>query len=198
MTNYLLYPESVTKMNDIILTLNAPHPQNEEDRPLYMKGGEYTPSKAYTPMFVRHDAIRIPFEDMDIRAIARRVEQFVHHNRGSILNYVEPGQNKSIFLMENGMLYKNHLIVHQDMTNMMKIHVEVYLSNSSRDYLVEINRMSGSNGLYKYMYRGLESCILTGIVDQITIHEHDLNSRTLRDAAVRKMSDSVSSGMDEM
>ena len=182
-------------MSDIILTLNDPFCCCDI---LTMKAGDYTPTKAYTPMFVRHDAIRIPFEDMDIHEIARRVESFVRHNRFCMLNYVENGQNQSVFLMENGMLYKSHLIVHQDMTDMMKIHVEVYLSNSSKEYLVEINRMTSANDLYKYLYRGLKSCVLTGIVEDQTIYEQEMTNRTLRDSAVRRLSDSVSSGMNEL
>jgi len=135
------------------------------DKAEIIRPGDYTPSKAKTPIYAAIDPLlKIPIENIDIYEIARRIQTFVQHNNECIINYTESTKNKSTYLMENGMLYKTHLILHDNMNSMTLIHIEVFMSRTSQEYMVEIIRMRGSNKLYGYFYRGIRNAILTGEV----------------------------------
>lgn len=140
------------------------------DKAETIKPGDYTPSKANTPIYAVIDPLlKIPIENIDIYEIARRIQAFVQFNGDSIIHYVEPAKNKSTYLMENGMLYKTHIILHDNLNSMTFVNVEVFMSRTSREYMVEIVRMRGSNNLYGHFYRGIRNAILTGDVGTKTI-----------------------------
>jgi hypothetical protein len=157
-------------MEQSLQTLSLYHP---EESPGNLHIGDYTPSKAQTPLFMgAYDfALEIPMEQMDLSEVIRRIQLFVAYNRYSLVKYVEFDKNQSEYLMENEMLYKTHLILHHEMNQMTFVHVEIFLSHSKQAYLVEIRRMKGRNPAYGYFYRGLKECIRTGELDTSTICE---------------------------
>jgi hypothetical protein len=187
-------------MFDHIMQLNFPSIFGDDQHglPTTCLGGDYTPSKARTPIYVQPNSMKIPFGTMDIHEIARRVDAFVQHNRGSLLNYVDPGYTKSVYLMENGMLYKNHLILHHNMNSMVFVHIEVFLSQSSQEYIVEINRTRGTNDIYKYFYNGIKQAILTGTIEPKTVLEQEMEETGFMKRVASSMSSYLSQSNDDL
>jgi uncharacterized protein YciU (UPF0263 family) len=155
------------------------------ERPDLLSKGEYTPSKARTPVAVDtyQFALTLSMDKIDLLEIIRRIQQFVNHNHLNLVKYVEYGKNQSEYVMQKEMLYKTHLILHDEMDKMTFIHIEVFLSHSKNAYLVEIKRMRGRNPAYGYFYRGLRDCIRTGELDPVTIYEHLIEEQ----ASVQRM-----------
>lgn len=176
--------------------MNIPSPFLDDNHVTFMgDGGDYTPSKATTPMCIRPGLVRVPFDAMDIREIAKRIDAFIGVNRQNIVNYVESGKQKSVYLMEEKMLYKNHIILHSNMNSMLFVHIEVFVSNASQEYMVEISKIGGTNDLYKYFYRGLKKAILTGEIDPKPIEHQEMEETGFMKRVASSMSSSGNIGL---
>lgn len=120
----------------------------------------FTVDDARTPVCLLPRTIAVPMNRASLPDLASKIERYISLNSEFIFNYVEPGENQSVYYQEHHILYKSNLILYDNRSSIIRVAVEIFARKSTQEYLVEIRRLQGAAAIYRPFYQSLTRFLL--------------------------------------